>query len=113
MREILDSRENKVVLPPTEARILRALSTRVPTTEAQRIFRRGLRIATLLNSGPPDDDALEFICDALAQEGGLVQELVEELLLRIHSRPPPGRGTNNQEPGPTSLSQGTWSLAGR
>ena len=70
-----------------EARILRDLRTKVPAPEARRILRCGLRVAALLNDGHPDERVLEYICDALAQEGGLVQELVEDLVSRLLRRP--------------------------
>ena len=80
-----------MALSRTEARILRGLSRQVSRAEAQLIFRRGLRIASRLDGGRPDAEVVEFICDALAQEGGLVQELVEELVSRIPtSAAPPG-----------------------
>jgi hypothetical protein len=89
-----------MALSRAEARILRDLSTKVPTTEARRILHRGRRIAALLNGGTPNERALAFICDALAQEGGLVQELVEDLASRTYSHPTSGEETGDQEPPP-------------
>ena len=66
-----------------EARILEKLRSKVPAAEVRRILRRGRRLAGLLNDGRPDEAILEYVCDALAQESGLVQELVEDLVSRL------------------------------
>jgi hypothetical protein len=50
--------------------------------QAREILRRSRRIAGVLDGQSHDDEAVQGICELLAQEGDLVGELVEEIVAR-------------------------------
>jgi hypothetical protein len=72
--------------------------------EAREILRRSRRIASALNGQSQDEEAIQAIYQFLAQEGDLIGEFVEEIMVQSSQRCPPPSGGENQAPSPQPAS---------
>ena len=70
--------------------------------EARDILRRSQRIASALNGHSPNEEAIRAIYQLLAEEGDLIGEFVEEILVRSFQRCPPSSNGESQPPSPQS-----------